>query len=117
MKNTGKIFSLWTKYGALNSKPVFDAFAQGAARLGHTCRENAYSSDVDVIWSVLWRGRMQGNLTVWNRAKQKNKNVSRRSLFVGLSLSRILVGFPLQSLYIPGWTPGRRSWSSPDIQI
>lgn len=67
--------SLWTKYGALNSKPVFDAFAQGAAKLGYNCRENVTSADVDVIWSVLWRGRMQGNLAVWNRAKQKNKPI------------------------------------------
>ncbi len=75
MKNIGKKFSLWTKYGALNSHPVFEAFAQGAARLGHTCRENITVSDVDVIWSVLWRGRMQGNQSIFNRAKQKNKPV------------------------------------------
>ena len=52
--------SLWTKYGALNSQPVFEAFRQGAQRLGYNCRENVTSADVDVIWSVLWRGRMHG---------------------------------------------------------
>lgn len=60
--------SLWTQNGALNSKPVFDAFKQGAESLGHTCVENDLHSDVDVIWSVLWSGRMKDNWTVWKRA-------------------------------------------------
>ncbi len=67
--------SLWTKFGALNSKPVFDAFAQGAARLGYTVVYNTHNADVSVIWSMLWQGRMQGNREVWNVCKQKNKAV------------------------------------------
>ncbi len=68
-------FSLWTKYGALNSKPVFDSFRIGATQLGFTCVDNATDSDVDVIWSVLWSGRMQRNRDIWLRAKKKNKPV------------------------------------------
>ena len=60
-------FSLWTQYGALNSKPVFDAFKQGAESLGHTCVENNPHSDVDVIWSVLFSGRMTANKAIWER--------------------------------------------------
>ena len=66
-------FSLWTQYGALNSKPVFDAFREGAERLGHTCIDNDNNSDVDVIWSVLFHGRMASNKTVWSKNQQTKK--------------------------------------------
>jgi hypothetical protein len=68
-------FSLWTQNGALNSKPVFDAFRQGAISLGHTCTDNDLDSDVDVIWSVLWSGRMKENWTIWKRAQDRSKPV------------------------------------------
>lgn len=68
-------FSLWTQYGALNSKPVFDAFRQGAMSLGHYVTNNDHNSDIDVIWSVLWHGRMAGNKPIWNKARAQNKPV------------------------------------------
>lgn len=68
-------FGLWTNYGALNSKPVFDAFRVGAKILGHDCVDNNENSDVDVIWSVLFHGRMIGNKEIWRRAQEKNKPV------------------------------------------
>ena len=60
-------FSLWTQYGALNSAPVFNAFRQGAHTLGFNCVDNSNDSDVDVIWSVLFNGRMAGNRAIWER--------------------------------------------------
>ena len=66
-------FNLWTKNGALNSKPVFDAFATGAHNLGHTCVYNDTHGDVDVIWSVLWHGRMAPNKEVFERAPKENR--------------------------------------------
>ena len=36
-KSIGMKFSLWTDYGALNSKPVFDAFANSLSRLWAYC--------------------------------------------------------------------------------
>lgn len=66
-------FSLWTQYGALNSKPVFDAFASGAKSLGHNVAWNDPVSDVDVIWSVLWNGRMAKNKTIWDRNLVQSK--------------------------------------------
>ena len=33
-------FSLWTAYGALNSKPVFDAFAHSLISNGHSVTHN-----------------------------------------------------------------------------
>ena len=63
------IFSLWTNYGALNSKPVFDSFATGLSNLGHTVVYNDNTADVDVIWSVLFHGRMANNKEVWENSK------------------------------------------------
>jgi hypothetical protein len=62
-------FSLWTQYGALNSKPVFDAFANSLNNNGHDVAYNDLSADVNVIWSVLFNGRMAGNKEVWEQKK------------------------------------------------
>jgi hypothetical protein len=66
-------FSLWTNHGALNSKPVFDAFARGAKSLGYDVVWNDPNSDVDVIWSVLWSGRMAANKSIWERNLAQSK--------------------------------------------
>jgi len=68
-------FSLWTQYGALNSKPVFDAFREGCSALGFSTVDNSNDSDVDVIWSVLFNGRMAQNQLVWKNAQNKKKPV------------------------------------------
>jgi hypothetical protein len=56
-------FRLYREYGALNSKPVFDAFEQGLKSLGH---EVVTTPDgIPVIWSVLWQGRMAPNEKIY----------------------------------------------------
>lgn len=65
-------FSLWRQYGALNSGPVWDALEHSLKQAGHEVVLNSCKSDVDVIWSVLWAGRMQRNRDIWQKA-QKNK--------------------------------------------
>ena len=64
--------SLFTEYGALNSAPIFSAFAEG-------CDEevvyNDMDADVAVIWSILFAGRMAGNKKVWDHFKKQNKPV------------------------------------------
>ena len=65
-------FNLWRQYGALNSGPVFDAFHAGADALGHTCVNNG-DDGIDVIWSVLWNGRMAGNQAIWERNISQSK--------------------------------------------
>ena len=65
-------FNLWTQYGALNSKPVFEAFAEGCKRLGHTVTTND-TNGIDVIWSVLWNGRMLGNEKIYHTNKKLGK--------------------------------------------
>ena len=66
-------FSLWTQYGALNSKPIFDAFREGCRALGFSTVDNSNDSDVDVIWSVLFNGRMAANKAIWERNIQTSK--------------------------------------------
>tara|TARA_B100000965_G_scaffold186710_1_gene155787 strand:- start:1532 stop:2377 length:846 start_codon:yes stop_codon:yes gene_type:complete len=68
-------FSLWTNHGALNSRPIFDAFATSLRNGGYDVAYNDIHGDVHVIWSVLWHGRMARNKDVWDRAKQENKKI------------------------------------------
>ena len=66
-------FSLWTQYGALNSREVFAAFADSLVAAGHDVVWNNPVSDVDVIWSVLWNGRMASNKNIWERNLAQSK--------------------------------------------
>ena len=65
-------FNLHERYGARNSKPVFDAFRAGANALGHSVVVNG-NDGIDVIWSVLWNGRMSGNRAIWERNISQSK--------------------------------------------
>ena len=65
-------FNLHERYGALNSKPVFDAFHTGANALGHDVVVNG-DDGIDVIWSVLFHGRMGGNRAIWEQNQQAGK--------------------------------------------
>ena len=65
-------FNLWRQNGALNSSPIFDAFHAGAVALGHDVVTNS-NDGIDVIWSVLWHGRMAGNQAIWQRNVQQDK--------------------------------------------
>lgn len=64
-------FTLYKNYGALNSRPVFDAFEQGLLTLGLQSGNNG----IPVIWSALWHGRMAPNRDVYFAARQQNKPV------------------------------------------
>ena len=66
-------FSIWKQYGALNSKPVFDAFAHSVMAAGHTVLWNTPGGDIDVIWSVLFNGRMAPNKNIWERNLAQSK--------------------------------------------
>jgi hypothetical protein len=68
-------FSLFKEYGALNSKPVFAAFEQSLLDRSYTVVESDMHSDVAVIWSVLWNGRMLGNKPVWNYYRKTGRPV------------------------------------------
>lgn len=62
-------FRLYREYGALNSKPVFDAFEQGVKSLGH---EISNTDGIPVIWSVLWAGRMAANQKIYQNCIKNN---------------------------------------------
>ena len=66
-------FRLYREYGALNSKPVFDAFEKGLKKLGHEVV--SAGEGIPVIWSVLWNGRMAKNKAIWDNARNQNKPV------------------------------------------
>ena len=62
-------FKLWRQFGALNSKPVFDAFEHSIMASRHSITDSDTDADVNVIWSVLFNGRMAGNQSVWDQSK------------------------------------------------
>ena len=68
-------FSLFKEYGALNSKPVFEAFEHSLRSAGHTVTESNMHADVAVIWSVLFNGRMTGNKPIWDYYRKTGRNV------------------------------------------
>ena len=57
--------SIFNKFGALNSVPVFEAFREGCKRNRIRVTEHDSTADVAVIWSQLWTGRMAPNRAVW----------------------------------------------------
>lgn len=67
--------SLFKEYGALNSKPIFEAFEKSLIAAGHTVYESDMHCDVAVIWSVLFQGRMLGNKPVWDYYRKTGRNV------------------------------------------
>jgi len=68
-------FSLFKEYGALNSKPVFEAFEHSLREAGHTITYSDMHADVAVIWSVLFNGRMTGNKPIWDYYTKTGKKV------------------------------------------
>ena len=70
-------FRLWTEYGALNSKDIFRAFSDSIIRNGWSISnsDNLGHSDVHVIWSVLFNGRMARNKDIWTYCIQNNRPV------------------------------------------
>ena len=68
--------SVYTKFGPINSKKVFDAFIESLKNAGEEIHLNEdNNSDVTVIWSVLWQGRMLGYQKIWDECQLKNKPV------------------------------------------
>lgn len=66
-------FRLWREHGAQNSPAIFAAVEQGLKKIGMSVVTN--DQDVDVIWSVLWYGRMKPNKLIYERAKSQGRQV------------------------------------------
>ena len=66
----------WPMHGPLNSKVIFEKFIQSMKDTGEDVHVNKeINGDVAVIWSVLWRGRMQNYKSIWNRYRSAGKPV------------------------------------------
>lgn len=69
------MISIFNRFGALNSGPVFEAFAAGCKKNGIRVTEHNSGADVAVIWSQLWTGRMAPNRAVWQEFTAAGKPV------------------------------------------
>ena len=67
--------SIFNRFGALNSGPVFEAFCNGCKKHRIRVTEHNMSADVAVIWSQLWTGRMAPNRAVWDEFSASGRPV------------------------------------------
>jgi hypothetical protein len=67
------LFKLHRANGALNSPSIFAAVEQGIRAAGYSVTES--QADIEVIWSVLWQGRMKPNQLIYERCIKNKKPV------------------------------------------
>ena len=68
--------SCFTRYGPLNSKPIFGSLIKSMQDAGDTVLiDKDDNCDVAMIWSVLWQGRMAHYRPIWENYQAKNKPV------------------------------------------
>jgi hypothetical protein len=60
---------------ARNSVPVMNAVLDSLRVYGYTPEENSMNSDMAVIWSVLWHGRMAANQQVYEHYRAQGRPV------------------------------------------
>ena len=66
----------WPIHGPQNSKSIFQKFIQSMERAGDEVKINKETNgDVAVIWSVLWRGRMEQYKRIWDDYRALGKPV------------------------------------------
>jgi len=66
--------SFWPNAVALNGKDIYKAFEDHVSLFDTAVHEDM-NADAACIWSVLWRGRMQANQTVYNHYRSQGKPV------------------------------------------
>jgi hypothetical protein len=68
--------AVYPEFGPLNSKPIFEAFIKSLKAAGENVSINKDGNhDVAVIWSVLWRGRMERYKKIWDSYRRQGKPV------------------------------------------
>ncbi len=68
--------SVHTEHGPINSKPIFEKFIKSLRASGEDIRvDEDTNADVAVIWSVLWRGKMQGYKGIWDKFRSSGRPV------------------------------------------
>lgn len=67
---------IWPEHGPLNSKEIFKFFIESLHNAGEKVFINkSADADVAVIWSVLWRGRMERYKKIWDHYRAQGKPV------------------------------------------
>tara|TARA_R110000782_G_scaffold249626_1_gene336836 strand:- start:1123 stop:1995 length:873 start_codon:yes stop_codon:yes gene_type:complete len=67
---------VWPMHGPQNSKEIFKKFIKSLQDAGDKVSiDKETNSDVAVIWSVLWQGRMQSYKRIWDRYRDAGKPV------------------------------------------
>ena len=69
-----KTLAYFPSYTAMNGGPVLEAFIKGASRK-FDCRQADRTSDVAVIWSCLWNGRMLPNKEIYEDFRETGRPV------------------------------------------
>jgi len=67
--------SYYPEQTALQSEPIWQAFLESCKRVGIIPVQNSLETDCALIWSVLWRGRMQKNRQIYEHYRSLNKAV------------------------------------------
>jgi hypothetical protein len=70
-----KTLAYFPEQVARNGQPVLKAFLDSMRALGFKLEENSMDSDVVVVWSVLWQGRMAKNEAVYRHYCKQHKPV------------------------------------------
>lgn len=102
--------SIFNKFGALNSGPVFEAFRNGCKKHRIRVTEHNMSADVAVIWSQLWTGRMAPNKAVWDEFTATGRPVivlEVGQLNRGVSWKMGINGVNARGWFGEGTEPGR----------
>jgi hypothetical protein len=102
--------SIFNRFGALNSGPVFEAFVAGCKKNGQRVTEHNSSADVAVIWSQLWTGRMAPNRAVWQEFTASGRPVivlEVGQLMRGVTWKMGINGVNGRGRWIEEFEPGR----------
>lgn len=101
--------SIFEDFGALNSKPVFDAIKLGLQNLNIEYTHHDPHADVAIIWSVLWKGRMSANRDIWNYYREQNRPiiVAEVGLINRGVTWKLCIHHNNTTYYVPPIIPGR----------
>jgi hypothetical protein len=102
--------SIFNKFGALNSGPVFEAFRNGCRRHNIRVSEHNSAADAAVIWSHLWAGRMLPNQAVWQEFTASGRPVvvlEVGQLMRGVTWKMGINGVNARAWWGDGIAPGR----------
>jgi len=102
--------SIFDQFGALNSRPIFEAIQQGFVKAGAEVVRHDTSADVAVIWSNVWAGRMRPNQLIWQQFHDSNRPVVVAEVGMlkrGVTWKIGLNGTTRNAVWVPAQDPDR----------